>query len=387
MNTYSNYLLTRTKKDLIQLAKLQGMSGYSSMKKDELARNLLDYLYTPSVIHNFFVYLGDDELNLIHFPESGHPALYRRMYEGGYCLKNTDGSYQIPQQLMEASAELLTGAFEKERQRKSFLLDCLNASGHLYGCFPASILMKMYNAYAPAPLKREDILQEIRIIPPYFQSFILENDLIIQEALYANALYKKIQQCQGTLPFYMPDKTQIRYLSRFGYFPEDQYTGQLSEILSGTGEITREKARELSGEIQTLFRQGGTMEDAVTFLKKYARSREHSKTGNQKTKTPESENQSSGSPKAVSQKSGTPEPKASPGYALADILDAGIADASGRKLLSALNNVFSHAALLLNRGYTAAEAMRLKQKKVKIYPNSPCPCGSGKKYKNCCGRR
>ena len=23
----------------------------------------------------------------------------------------------------------------------------------------------------------------------------------------------------------------------------------------------------------------------------------------------------------------------------------------------------------------------------KIYPNDPCPCGSGKKYKNCCGRR
>ncbi|MGN0320049.1 MAG: SEC-C metal-binding domain-containing protein, partial [Lachnospira sp.] len=23
----------------------------------------------------------------------------------------------------------------------------------------------------------------------------------------------------------------------------------------------------------------------------------------------------------------------------------------------------------------------------KIYPNDPCPCGSGKKYKNCCGRQ
>lgn len=22
----------------------------------------------------------------------------------------------------------------------------------------------------------------------------------------------------------------------------------------------------------------------------------------------------------------------------------------------------------------------------KIYPNDPCPCGSGKKYKKCCGR-
>ena len=24
-------------------------------------------------------------------------------------------------------------------------------------------------------------------------------------------------------------------------------------------------------------------------------------------------------------------------------------------------------------------------KEAKIYPNDPCPCGSGKKYKNCCG--
>ncbi|MBQ7666782.1 MAG: SEC-C domain-containing protein, partial [Kiritimatiellae bacterium] len=22
----------------------------------------------------------------------------------------------------------------------------------------------------------------------------------------------------------------------------------------------------------------------------------------------------------------------------------------------------------------------------KIYPNDPCPCGSGKKYKKCCGQ-
>lgn len=25
-------------------------------------------------------------------------------------------------------------------------------------------------------------------------------------------------------------------------------------------------------------------------------------------------------------------------------------------------------------------------KEAKVYPNDPCPCGSGKKYKNCCGR-
>lgn len=26
-------------------------------------------------------------------------------------------------------------------------------------------------------------------------------------------------------------------------------------------------------------------------------------------------------------------------------------------------------------------------KEAKVYPNDPCPCGSGKKYKKCCGRK
>lgn len=29
----------------------------------------------------------------------------------------------------------------------------------------------------------------------------------------------------------------------------------------------------------------------------------------------------------------------------------------------------------------------VKRESVKIYPNDPCPCGSGKKYKQCCGRK
>ena len=29
----------------------------------------------------------------------------------------------------------------------------------------------------------------------------------------------------------------------------------------------------------------------------------------------------------------------------------------------------------------------VKKKDAKVYPNDPCPCGSGKKYKNCCGRK
>ena len=60
----------------------------------------------------------------------------------------------------------------------------------------------------------------------------------------------------------------------------------------------------------------------------------------------------------------------------------------------------------LNRGHNAEECIKLINRrsngmifdfpmnpvgkpanaKPKIYPNDPCPCGSGKKYKKCCGR-
>lgn len=38
----------------------------------------------------------------------------------------------------------------------------------------------------------------------------------------------------------------------------------------------------------------------------------------------------------------------------------------------------------INRAVTKKKVVRVEKK---IYPNDPCPCGSGKKYKNCCGRR
>ena len=38
-----------------------------------------------------------------------------------------------------------------------------------------------------------------------------------------------------------------------------------------------------------------------------------------------------------------------------------------------------------NKDDTATRAPKVREEK-KVYPNDPCPCGSGKKYKQCCGR-
>ncbi len=72
---------------------------------------------------------------------------------------------------------------------------------------------------------------------------------------------------------------------------------------------------------------------------------------------------------------------------------------SGRRFvnLGEIMTILDHAQQTIRKislgGHTEAEINQVvaKQKAVrvekKIYPNDPCPCGSGKKYKNCCGRR
>ena len=36
--------------------------------------------------------------------------------------------------------------------------------------------------------------------------------------------------------------------------------------------------------------------------------------------------------------------------------------------------------------YKEQKSSMTVRKEAKVYPNDPCPCGSGKKYKNCCGK-
>ena len=39
-----------------------------------------------------------------------------------------------------------------------------------------------------------------------------------------------------------------------------------------------------------------------------------------------------------------------------------------------------------NQDTSLAKAPKKRENK-KVYPNDPCPCGSGKKFKQCCGRK
>ena len=54
-------------------------------------------------------------------------------------------------------------------------------------------------------------------------------------------------------------------------------------------------------------------------------------------------------------------------------------------IISAINRYKNDIPIWIYNGYTKKE-LNSMPKKAKIGRNDPCPCGSGKKYKKCCGK-
>lgn len=67
-------------------------------------------------------------------------------------------------------------------------------------------------------------------------------------------------------------------------------------------------------------------------------------------------------------------------------LDKEIKQSDKRKIMEIYNQYKKCISIWVYNGYSIIENLSNKQKQVKIGRNDPCPCGSGKKYKQCCGK-
>lgn len=340
MSLLLQHLNNRTKKDLIILAKYHGLKGYSSLKKADLAEKLSDIIKSSATMQTLLPYLSPEETSCItaHNSSTQDSFSLKRLMDMGYCFADTQGSFVIPDDI---SGNLLKDSlFIQNQKSNSFWLDLMTMSGALYGCLPLSIVCDLYQYYTKTKITQTKAEESILSIPKQLSPIVLIDDLCIQKELLNNDLYKMIQLCQESIPYYKPSIEQLHHFVRKGYL-KDEYTQNLMDHFTEHMHIAVPKAREIIIDLQAQFRQGGNLAEAGNYL------REH--------------------------------------QIISDL-------EVDKTLLSMLNSMFSHSRLLLNRGYSESEKTAMFKPKninkaTKVYPNNPCPCGSGKKYKKCCGRK
>lgn len=335
MSTFKEHLLHCTKKELIAFAKIHHISGYSSLNKAALADRVFQTLSKKETMRPFFLCLSQEETALLTSLKSSRDScLASRLYDLGYCFLTRDHTYVIPDDLPVLF--MTSSDFQKKQMQMSLLTDLLCMSGMLYGCIPLSVLTSIYCHYTNVKRTTIWIKEMSSNIPEYLNPMILIDDLYVQNNLVINDLYKKVQKCQGLISYYIPPKETALHFARYGYF-NDLYSNRLTLYFTENLSLNSYHSRDCLIKLQSIFRQGGSLLDAVNFLKSC--------------------------------------------HLISD-------DIPNKSLMILLNDMFIHTRLLLNRGYTEQEKISQTKntKKIKVSPNSPCPCGSGKKYKKCCGK-
>lgn len=362
------------KNDLINIAKLHGMKGYSKFNKDELIARVVDYILSPVIMEKYFSCLRDNEINGFEkaikqqMPcEIESEEGFDRIVEWGYAGYFGESMIMIPQRVVKAYEKFNSKTFNQVRKVRSFLLDCFYAAGILYGVAPISVIAKMYHQNESAAkgiglLTPAAIVMECENIPAGMLDFVIQDNYFINKSILENNIYQKLEQMQGNKNFYIPTAIEITNLAEKGYLPNDRYLKKLTAFLSTDLDVSREMAEYLGAEIQSMICGACKMQEI------------HDMLGENNIKMSDYEEMN--------------------------------------QFVFIIDELWNHTRMILNRGFKPSELAKenvthppvfenksksrperakvidfQEARKKKIYPNDPCPCGSGRKYKHCCQKK
>ena len=340
------------KEDLADIAKEKGIKGISGCNKNKLIERIVDFMLDPKVMRRYFLCFADDELRefekaaetgILYEPEDDRMVM--RIFETAYIGMLPDGKIMVPQEVAKVYASIKNEGFEAERKKVSYLLCCLRTAGTLYGILPFDTFMQLVDRNPDVCIAENEVGEIIRNIPPEFADYVLVNNKIYHKEFYPND--RGLIQAQGDKAYYIPTCKEILDLGEKGYLPDCRELKKLERYLTDKLCALPDEAEVAVGVIQRNICSGCDMQEVFNVLIDL------------------------------------------------DILPEN--DKQLNEVIALINDMWNHTRMILNRGFTPneiAEATRksggtkiipFRQAKTKkIYPNDPCPCGSGKKYKNCC---
>ena len=251
------------------------------------------------------------------------------------------------------------------------IMQYFDAAARLYGVIPLRKLLEIYNKQNE-PISEELFLQVAEIIRHLYRNFsILNCDAlknhepmespldweIVHEFIYENDIedYYDFVQAQADVPYYIPPKERFLRYADQDYFPNTDQVKQMRKFLLPFVEGENE-VEELLTEMQLLI--------AFDF----------------------------------------------PAELTMELLEESGVEFESKKQLKRFLELFqklnNHSRKALNRGHTPLEMNRILpiDGQISVFDqegpalsviqtvsgtparNAPCPCGSGRKYKNCCGK-
>ncbi len=354
--------LQKYTKDKLVFAARQLCISYSKLKKNELIEKLVAELQTPETAGKRFAIMPDENIHAFEaaldkkcfLPDNSEYALLLPFISMGYIAAYDDNYVEAVKEARALYKKLNTPAFHAHRQQLAWLLDCIAAMSSLHLCVPTKFFCDMYAQRKGFSLTAEELPRLLSEVPTSFNPCQLSDGNIQLKSINDPQMLATLKQAQENFGLYLPTADEITQLSHYGYLAnsiayQNLYSFFVTDLATNAVEAhywcqyiyEYENAFELRSPASLIPK----LQDNIPTWSNYKHLGKFSV-----------------------------------------LLQA--AHNSGSRLFCLGGHTPDEAAKLAITKKSADKPNgRVGTKAKKIYPNDPCPCGSGKKYKKCCGRK
>ena len=343
-----------SKRSVAELRKLASgfyVKGTSKMKKAELISEVALALQEPERLRELLLIVDKETWSLFRdaathdyavVPEMAFPQ-YKVLESLCYIYgtSNEDGPIIfLPKEIKAVFSNLCTDGFLEQKERCDLLHMFVQAAINLYGIIEQDAFVDLFNHYNDIHTNVDELFPCLIRHIAVDASYCLWEEYIVSDEFEENEFedVKDLVFQIGDKPRYIPDRDEFLRYFDFNYFERNASTNELQKFLATKLHVSPSVAEEIMIEIQYACAVEAPTQTILEILDEY----------------------------------NVP-------------VNQDLFHELGQRIVNVSNNT----RLWSNNGHTPNELyqqMMPRVEKKKIGRNDPCPCGSGKKYKKCCGR-
>lgn len=362
MNVKDN--ISSLKKDfLIPMARIAGITGYSKLKKQELIDLIYEAVLSENHVRNLLLYVNDEDFGLVTDLVEGKAVSVEELYRleilmrTGY-LHHGEKELIMCEDAAEIFKKCLTEDFWEEYALVHKVLNYCDAFSNLYGVIPINDAYKIYDRHNKG-MGQDKFREYISIAETKTILWDVYDDSIVSEDILEFDVYDDFLDAQIGGSYYIPSNKKLIKYAKENYFDETNESREVYDFLCSNLGLEKDKADEIMFAVQYDLRRFGDEEYVMSTLKFY---NVIFKTVNQKKQFE----------KLLKSLSVNTRQRLYRGFTVAEALGM------------ESDNEFANTYRALEQNNFNVPYVRVDRK---IGRNEPCPCGSGKKYKRCCGKK
>lgn len=346
-------LTTQTNDKLKHFCKKIYIHGYSTMKKSELVDVIIQKITDIDYINELFLILDEEKWQLFEHIISEKvlhgavsPYLFITLNSTGIIwlfYDNGDFQFIVPDEIKKAYEKLLKTGFPEKRKLYSLLNTYAKALTNFYGFVTQDYFIELFNSQNDIQIDNDTLFNVLINFVYINSSYCFYEEYIVSDYFSDKEFedFDKTVQIASSKPRYIPSKEELLKFSDFGYF---EITPQLKALEKYTLSICHDQgvAQAVIDDVQLFC----SMEEELSEI-----------------------------------------------LGIFDRMGVSLNYPQMKKAVELINDVWNNTRMWINNGHTPNElgmmgrdARSENTKTKKIGRNDPCPCGSGKKYKKCCGR-